>query len=197
MIGSLTGSLSHAGESDIIFDVAGVGYRVSVTPSTRLALESSSTPVTMWVHTQLRQDALQLYGFATIEERDVFEVLLTTPGVGPSLAQAILGTLGSRGVVAAVNGEDVKSFEAVSGVGKKTAARLVLELQGKLGGMEPLIGVTSPAGSTPSDEQSEVAAALSQLGYSNEEVKRALGVLAGDEPIETALRLSLRELSRR
>jgi len=196
MIGSLRGHVLYASESEIIFDVNGTGYRVAVAAATRHVLESSDGEVTLWIHTQLRQDALQLFGFASLAERDVFEILLTTPGVGPSLALAILATLGSDGVVAAVGSEDAAVFESVSGVGKKTAARLVLELQGKLAG---LTGKAPTAGNqyTESPETGDIAIALSQLGYSADEVRRALSVLDGTESVETALRLSLRELSRR
>jgi Holliday junction DNA helicase RuvA len=196
VIGLLRGSLAHAGETEVVVDVAGVGYRVTVTPATQVALGVEPGEFTLWIHTQLRADALQLYGFASATERDLFEVLLTTPGVGPSLALAILGTLGASGVVAAVATEDTAAFESVSGVGKKTAARLALELQGRLGAFELLGEGVAPRTSVP-DEVAEVAEALVALGYSAEEVRRAMGALDGTEPVEQALRLALRELSRR
>ena len=196
MIGSLRGRLVQVGLEEILVDVQGVGYRVSVTSSTALTLSGESEDVTVWIHTQLRSDALQLYGFATATDRDAFEVLLITPGVGPSLALGILGALGSSGVAAAVISEDAAAFEAVSGVGKKTAARLLLELKGRfdsfaVGGEPVSVGVAA------NEIQTEVAAALSGLGYSGEEVRRALGILEGDESVEVALLRSLRELSPR
>jgi len=197
VIGSLTGTLAHASESEIIVDVAGVGYRVTVTPATRVSLGAEADSFTLWIHTQLRADALQLYGFATASERDLFEVLLTTPGVGPSLALAILGSLGPTGVVAAVASEDAKAFETVPGVGKKTAARLSLELQGRLVGFDVGEPARLPGALGEGAETAEVADALSALGYSTEEVRRAVSALDGTEPVETALRLALRELSRR
>ncbi len=198
MIGSLRGSVIHDAETEVIVEAAGVGYRVVVTPSTRLSLLAESGEITLWIHTQLRQDALVLFGFATMVEREVFEILLTTPGVGPSLALAILGTLGASGVVAAVTGDDPASFESVSGVGKKTAARLVLELGGRLAAFEGFVGSQGrSAAQTEAEERSEISAALSQLGYSTEEVRRGVAILDGSEPIETALRLALRELSHR
>ena len=198
MIGALRGTVLHAGDQDVIIDVGGIGYRVTVTASTRAVLAQDSGETVVWTHTQLRQDALQLYGFSSLAERDVFEILLTTPGVGPSLALAILGTLGSTGVVSAVATDDTSAFEAVSGVGKKTAARLVLELQGRLAGFDgPAGSIEATAASVAAEERSEVAAALGSLGYSTDEVRRAVAVLDGTEPVETALRLALRELSRR
>ena len=197
MIGLLRGSLAHGAETEVVVDVGGVGYLVTVTPATRVALGAEPGEFLLWIHTQLRQDSLVLFGFPTQVEREVFELLLTTPGVGPSLAMAILGTLGASGVVAAVAGEDPTPFEQVSGVGKKTAARLALELQGRFAGLEAGDGSAGVAALRVDDEQAEVASALSALGYSSEEIRRAVAVLDGSEPVETALRIALRELSRR
>jgi Holliday junction DNA helicase RuvA len=196
MIGLLRGTLAASGDTEVLVDVAGVGYRVTVAPTTRVALGVETGEFTLFIHTQLRQDALQLYGFASIAEREVFEVLLTTPGVGPSLAMAILGSMGASGVVAAVAGGDTVAFESVTGVGKKTAARLALELQGKLAGLDVGAG-PSPSSPQAADDGSELAEALSALGYSGDEIRRALSGLDGSEPVEQALRLALRELSRR
>jgi len=197
MIGMLRGTLAAAVDAEVVVDVAGVGYRVTVAPATQVSLGGEPGEFTLWIHTQLRQDALQLYGFTSVTERDLFEVLLTTPGVGPSLAMAILGTLGASGIIVAVAAGDTAAFEAVSGVGKKTAARLALELQDRLAGFD-VVGSAVPrsAGST-GPEGSDVAQALGALGYSSDEVRRAVSVLDGTEQIETALRLALRELSRR
>jgi Holliday junction DNA helicase RuvA len=191
----LRGTLAASGDVEVLVDVGGVGYRVTVAPSTRVALGVEAGEFTLFIHTQLRQDALQLYGFASMAEREVFEVLLTTPGVGPSLAIAILGSLGASGVVAAVASGDTAAFESVSGVGKKTAARLALELQGKLAGLE--VGAGAASSPAAGDDGTELAEALSALGYSSEEIRRALSGLDGSEPVEQALRLALRELSRR
>ncbi len=197
MIGLLRGTLAHAGETEVVVDVAGVGYRVTVTPATRVSLGAEPGSFTLWIHTQLRADALVLYGFASASERDLFEVLLTTPGVGPSLALAILGSLGPSGVINAVAAEDAAAFETVSGVGKKTAARLSLELQGRLVGFETGVPLAMPGVPEAVDEATEVADALVALGYSTDEVRRAVSALDGTESVETALRVALRELSRR
>ncbi len=196
MIGSLRGRLVHVGLEEVLIDVNGVGYRVSVTPSTALALSAESADVTIWIHTQLRSDALQLYGFTTMSDRDAFEILLTTPGVGPSLALGILGALGASGVAAAVTAEDAAPFESVSGVGKKTAARLLLELKGRFDAFA-LEGGAPVSAPLPSEMQTELSAVLAGLGYSVEEVRRALSALEGDETVEVALRRALRELSPR
>jgi Holliday junction DNA helicase RuvA len=164
-----------------------------VTPSTLADLLGRPAPVEVSVHTLVREDAITLFGFADESEREVFEVLLGTHGVGPSLSLAILGTLGAGGVVAAVRDGDVAAFETVTGVGKKTAARLALELQGSdLGG----IAATAPATLTPSPARTEAIDALTALGYSTEEVKAALSTIEEAGSVEELLRLALRELGR-
>jgi holliday junction DNA helicase RuvA len=196
MIGMLRGQLVHVGPEEVLIDVGGVGYRVAMAPASALELSGHVGEVVIWVHTQLRSDALQLHGFCSREDRDAFEVLLTTPGVGPALALSILGAMGATGVASALAAQDATAFEAVSGVGKKTAARLLLELKGKFEAFG-LEGTAAPSTLAGGETHAEVAAALSGLGYSSEEVRRALGVLEGTESVEEALRRSLRELSPR
>jgi len=196
VIGLLRGNVVRHGVSDVVIDVNGVGYRIVASASTIAALSAIDGEVTISVHTHVREDAIVLFGFANDAEREVFEILLGTHGVGPSLALAILGTLGASGVVVAVQNGDSAAFETVSGVGKKTAARLVLELQDSLSShsLSDEIDVVSAEGQQR--ERSEVSAALAELGYSNDEIKDALGALDGSETLEQALRLALRQLSR-
>jgi len=194
MIGSLRGQLLWQGVSELIVDVAGVGYRVTSTPATIAELASSAGEVVISVHTHVREDALVLYGFASDDDRAVFELLLGTHGVGPALALAIVGTLGADEVVRAVKEGDGAAFEAVSGVGKKTAARLVLELHGALEGVVQDVGLRSaPAGGIRSD----VAAALSELGYGSDEIRAAMSEIDESQSAELALRSALRELRQR
>lgn len=192
MIGLLRGTYWRSGGTELVLDVGGVGYRLVATHQTIDMVRSSSGPVEVAVHTALRQDALVLYGFADESEREMFEVLVTTPGVGPSLAMATLGALGADGVRAAVGAEDVTAFESVSGIGRKTAARIVLELAGKdLGG-------GSLAATVPRDDTNgaDVAAALAELGYGPSEIRTALAELPEEVDVATALRLALRTLGR-
>ena len=196
MIGSLRGHVIHQGTSEIVIDVQGVGYRVVASPSTVATLVAEQGEVVVSIHTHVREDAFVLYGFSNSSEREVFEILLGTHGVGPSLALSILGTMGAAGVVTGVRTGDSSAFEAVSGVGKKTAARLVLELQDSLAahsaGDDHGLSLPSPE----SEDRADVSAALAELGYSNDEIRRAMAAVDGSEPIEQALRLALRELSR-
>ncbi len=193
MIAWLSGRVAATGSGHVVIDVGGVGYRVLVTASTMSDLLGRVAPVEVHVHTLVREDAITLFGFADESEREVFEVLLGTHGVGPALAMAILGTLGAGGVVAAVRDADGAAFETVTGVGKKTAARLVLELQGSDLASLP---TTVPPPLAASPARSEVTDALVALGYSADEVRDTLASLDDTESVEALLRLALRELSR-
>ena len=193
MIAWLSGRVAATGSGHVVIDVGGVGYRVLVTASTMSDLLGRVAPVEVHVHTLVREDAITLVGFADESEREVFEVLLGTHGVGPALAMAILGTLGAGGVVAAVRDADGAAFETVTGVGKKTAARLVLELQGSDLASLP---TTVPPPLAASPARSEVTDALVALGYSADEVRDTLASLDDTESVEALLRLALRELSR-
>jgi Holliday junction DNA helicase RuvA len=192
VIGSLRGQLdAHLADGSSIVDVHGVGYRVHLSARARSAT-STGGAVALAVHTHVRDDAIVLYGFADARERDCFEALLCAPGVGPALAQAILATLSPDGLATALATDDVDALCAVPGVGKKTAARLLLELQGRLALQAPVT-----RDSADLEVRHEVRGALSELGYTSEEVRRALEQLEGTDSVEDALRQALRSLSRR
>ena len=130
MIARLRGTLAGTAGSGVIVDVNGVGYLVHATPS---VLRLGTGEVTVQVHTVVREDALQLFGFATAEERELFELLLGVSGVGPKVALAIVSGSTPAELRKAIVREDVKRFQAIPGIGLKTAQRVVLELKEKLG----------------------------------------------------------------
>ena len=135
MIGLLRGAVVvRTGEGEVIIDVAGVGYRVAVTPATAAALIVAGTgaEATLYVHTHVREDAIVLYGFVHDDERRCFEVLLGSHGVGPSLALGIMAALSPAALSTAVLEEDLDTLCTVPGVGRKTAARLLIELKSRL-----------------------------------------------------------------
>ena len=135
MIGLLRGPvLVRTGEGEVIVDVAGVGYRVAVTPGTAAALVTAGTgaEATLYVHTHVREDAIVLYGFVHDDERRCFEVLLGSHGVGPALALAIMAVLSPAALSTAVLEDDLDTLCTVPGVGRKTAARLLIELKSRL-----------------------------------------------------------------
>lgn len=207
MIGLLRGPVVlRTAECEVIIDVAGVGYRVSVTPSTAATLVAASagTEATLYVHTHVREDAIVLYGFAHDDERRCFEVLLGSHGVGPALALAIMAMLSPAALSTAVLEDDLDTLCTIPGVGRKTAARLLIELKSRLDlpdlSFEPVgavVGGSDGAVRATRTSRAEARAALSELGYAPDEIRGALDGLRDDVGVEEMLRLALRELASR
>ncbi len=206
MIGLLRGPVKlRTGEGEVIVDVAGVGYRVTVTPGTAAALvmAGTGTEATLHVHTHVREDAIVLYGFVHDDERRCFEVLLGSHGVGPALALAIMAVLSPAALSTAVLEDDLDTLCSVPGVGRKTAARLLIELKSRLDLPDLSLdhaGAARPAGDAgvaSRTSRAEARAALSELGYAPEEIRGALDGLRDDVGVEEMLRLALRELASR
>jgi len=197
VIGSLRGVLvDRPAPGEVIVEVAGVGYRASVPTSLLAALGGPGTEVFLHVHTHVREDAIVLYGFAHADERRCFEALLGAHGVGPSLALAILSSMSPAALSTAVLEEDADSLCQVPGVGKKTAARLLLELKARLDlpslGGEPA-GRGQPSGSLRSDARM----ALVELGYGPEEIRGAMDAVDDEGPAEEMVKAALHELARK
>jgi holliday junction DNA helicase RuvA len=201
MIGSLAGTLAaRPAEAEVLVEVGGVGYRVSVSTPTAAALGPMGSEVRLFVHTHVREDAIVLYGFAHDDERRCFEVLLGAHGVGPALALAILSQLSPAALTTALLEEDVNALCAVPGVGRKTAARLLIDLKSRLDLPDLSIGGPSGATSGSGVARAEVRAALADLGYGPDEIRGALERIAEDEDedsVEALLRGALRELASR
>jgi holliday junction DNA helicase RuvA len=176
--------------------VGGVGYRVSVTTPTAAAVGGTGSEVFLHVHTHVREDALVLFGFVHDDERRCFEALLGAHGVGPSLALGILSALSPAALSTAVLEEDVDALCTVPGVGRKTAARLLLDLKSRLD-LPDLSAVTTGSEVAPSTARREARAALTELGYGPDEIRRALEGVDEDAGVEEVLRLALRELAAR
>jgi Holliday junction DNA helicase RuvA len=217
VIGLLRGAVVvRSGEGEVIVDVGGVGYRVAVTPATAAALVMGGTAAeaTLYVHTHVREDAIVLYGFVHDDERRCFEVLLGSHGVGPALALAIMASLSPAALSTAVLEEDLDTLCTVPGVGRKPAARLLIELKSRLdlpdlslagagvggagGAGNGGVGGPGDPGLRPSrTSRAEARAALSELGYAPDEIRGALDGLRDDVGVEEMLRLALRELASR
>ena len=180
MIARLRGRISGRAGSGLIVDVNGVGYLVNATPSVHRLGDGE---VTIEVHTVVREDALQLYGFATADERELFELLLGVNGVGPKVALAIVSGSTPVELRRAIARDDVKRFQAIPGIGLKTAQRVVLELKAKLVGLD--IGGPDTGDLTARD-------ALVELGWSLVDAERALADVDADLPIEEQVRHALR-----
>jgi Holliday junction DNA helicase RuvA len=194
MIGWLRGRLLAVElPNEVLLDVGGVGYRLQVPSRSLPGLGSPGSEIELFVHTHLRQDALVLYGFSELAERRCFEALLGAHGVGPSLALGILSALTPAALVTAVEAGDVERLLSVPGVGRKTAARLLLELRSRLGVVgEP----TSGLGEVGDDQPRTAAAeALAELGYGPDEVRAALRGVDATASVEDQLRSALRHLA--
>jgi Holliday junction DNA helicase RuvA len=163
MIARLTGLVSEKGEDTAVLDVGGVGYLVHLSAASLLALPPRGERAALRIITHLRQDALDLFGFVTEEEEDVFRALLGVKGVGPRAAQNILSGIEPRDLAQAVAQGDVARLTKVPGVGKKTAERLVVELKEKLVALARAAGPVATRGAGGLLEQ--LATALVNLGY--------------------------------
>jgi holliday junction DNA helicase RuvA len=195
MIGSLRGVLAdRPAPGEVIVDVGGVGYRASVPTSLLANLGRNGSEVFLHVHTHVREDAIVLFGFAHADERRCFEALLGAHGVGPSLALAILSSMSPAALSTAVLEDDIDALCQVPGVGKKTAARLLLELKARLD--LPTLGGDGPSGAAGDSPRGEVRAALVELGYGPDEIRGVLDVVDDGEPVEEMVRSALRELAR-
>ncbi|MBA3365001.1 MAG: Holliday junction branch migration protein RuvA [Actinobacteria bacterium] len=186
MIARLRGKPAGRRGDSLVLDVGGVGYLVHATKSAlRRAEEGSDLTVETYLH--VRDDALQLYGFADVAERELFEHLLSVSGVGPKVALAIVSGSAPADLRRAIVLEDTARFQAIPGIGKKTAQRVVLELKEKLGGADAI-----PIGAAASRPHLVAREALVELGYSVVEAEEALvGVdpdLSPEERVRQALR---------
>ena len=180
MISRLRGKPVARRPEGLVIDVNGVGYLVNATPSVHRLGDGE---VTIEVHTVVREDALQLYGFATADERELFELLLGVSGVGPKVALAIVSGSTPVELRRAIARDDIKRFQAIPGIGLKTAQRVVLELKEKLVGLD--IGGPDTGELTARD-------ALVELGWSLVDAERALADVDSDLPIEEQVRHALR-----
>jgi len=193
MIGSLRGSvLERLDDGRVLIEVGGVGYLVTVTPRTLAELEPTS-PVFLYVHHHIREDAQLLFGFLRRDERAAFDILIATHGIGPALAVAILGTHSPTALVDIVAGNDLGALTLVPGVGKKTAERLLVELRNRLN--LPMLDPLSTGSGTTA--VGNVREALAGLGYAPEEIREAMRELSDTESAENLLRDALRLLGAR
>jgi Holliday junction DNA helicase RuvA len=199
MIGSLRGRLLHRGAGEVLVEVAGVGYVVVVSPTTAVALGEVGDEAFVWVHHHVREDTETLYGFGTRDEKVTFEALLGAHGVGPSMALAILSVHAPVALVRILADDDVAALCLVPGVGKKTAARLLVELKSRLdvpdSGVVPSVaGAASVVLSGGRTATTDVREALAGLGYSPDEIRVATAELADDGDASVMLRRALQRL---
>jgi Holliday junction DNA helicase RuvA len=200
VIGFLRGRVLQSGPNHVLLDVAGVGYSVHIPVSTFSAIERSrpGEPIELFIRTHVREDALDLYGFATEPEKRVFEALIAVSGIGPRLAQVILSGMVWEDLLGALAAADVARLVRIPGVGKKTSERMVVELRDAAKRMlEELRREPAPAVGGPADD---LVSALVNLGYRQPDAEKAVGAAVQDigagAPFAELLRSSLKKLSR-
>ena len=200
MIASLHGILQHKDTNHIIIDVHGVGYEVFISETAMTTLPAENEEIILHIHTHVREDALQLFGFTTRADKQSYQLLLSVSGVGPKLAMAIVAAITPGELARAVSNEDIDRLTSVSGVGKKTAKRLCLELKDKVKFSPDLPQehpkqaektITNPA-------YQDCLSALVNLGYDNNAAQEAVNCaqdnLDDNAGLEDLLRLALQSL---
>src|SRR4029453_7494164 len=203
MIAFLRGRVLDKQPNRIILDVNGVGYDVQVPLSTFYEVAEEGTEISLRIYTHVREDALQLYGFISDVERQLFERMLGISGIGPKLAIAVLSGMDSRELIVAVQRADVARLTSIPGIGKNTAERIVRELKDRLTQLAAP-AVVGPAAASAGDRlRIDLLSALQNLGYHRQQVERvitsvtsAADASAADVTFEQALRNALRELMR-
>jgi Holliday junction DNA helicase RuvA len=195
MIAQLRGTLGDKRPNQVLVDVGGVGYLVHIPLSTFYALGDLHSNVTLLIHTQVREDAISLYGFLSAREKHLFELLISASGVGPVLALKILSGMSVDDLVPAVRSGDLARLTRIPGVGRKTAERMIVELRDKLAAMEIPEDARKPV--TPTDGGDEVVFALTNLGYDRSVAENAVEAVRNNGnaiDFEPLLRASLHRL---
>jgi len=188
MIASLTGRLAFKAPTHLALDVQGVGYEVFIPLSTYYNLPNLNEQLALSIHTHVREDAIQLFGFITQSEKDAFLLLTTVSGIGPKTALGILSALPVSDLVSAIQAADVEKLEAVPGIGKKSAGRIVLELKDKLTKLHPGLTASVDSPGLPRDRTFDDAlSALTNLGYRTQDAKEALKEVRKAKPASVSL----------
>jgi Holliday junction DNA helicase RuvA len=202
MIATLSGILSSKTPQEAVISVQGVGYQVFIALSTYFTLPDINSAVQVFVSTHWRNDTIQLFGFATLEEKQAFSLLTTISGVGPKLALSTLSTLSVPDLCKAIESGDIEILGSIPGVGKKSASRIVLELKDKTHRI--MISESQKPSTSPIEPttflQEEASSALINLGYRAPEVKKAINLAIAKMnetyELEDLIRTTLKELAK-
>jgi Holliday junction DNA helicase RuvA len=199
MIALLNGKLVGKQPNRLIVDVHGVGYEVHVPLSTFYGLPEPGGDVSLRIHTHVREDTLALFGFASLLELQIFERLIAISGIGPRLALAVLSGIDSRDLVRAVQMGDVARLTAIPGIGKKTAERIILELNDRLPAALPVETQADGSAAPDGNLRPDLLSALLNLGYHRPLAERAVDralKTTGPTTFEHRLKQALRELAK-
>ncbi|HIJ81550.1 MAG TPA: Holliday junction branch migration protein RuvA [Desulfuromonadales bacterium] len=197
MIALLTGRIALKSPDHIILDVNGVGYRVLIPFSTYYELAEEGGSASLHIHTSVREDAIQLFGFRTLLEKSFFQLLISVTGVGPKLARDILSNIQPGQLAQALSQGDIHTLSSIPGIGKKTAERLILELKDKIGKLDLTSLPARDQREIPeNDVTDDVVSALLNLGYKEPQVRKAIAGLdaSGGVSVEGLLKQALKIL---
>lgn len=191
MIGSIKGKIIFKTDKFLIVETGGVGYKVSVSPNTLSKVKKIGGEMSFWIHTQVREDALDLYGFLEREELEFFEMLINVSGIGPKGALSILGIASIETLRKAISTGDTAYLTKISGIGKKTAEKIVIELRDKIAN-----GISEEGGTSLQGEL-DALEALKSLGYSQNEAREALKKVSTSDDTNSKIREALKILGGR
>lgn len=190
MIGSIKGQIILKTDKFIIVETSGVGYKINVSPDTLSKLNNKDSEIFFWIHTHVREDILDLYGFINREELEFFEMLINVSGIGPKGALSILSVASIDTLKRAISTGDISYLTKVSGIGKKTAEKIIIELRDKMQNKTE----EEKTGTSLRDEL-DALEALKSLGYSQNEAREALKKVSSDANTNTKIREALKVLS--
>ena len=199
MIAFLRGRVLDKHPNRVVIDVNGVGYELYVPLSTYYHVGEAGMEIALHVHTHVREDAIQLYGFLTTLEQQLFERLIAISGIGPKLAVAVLSGIDSNELVSSIQRADVARLTRIPGIGKKTAERLVLELKDRLADVAQPATIDGAERAQIDHARGDLISALENLGYHRPLAEKAVDAVRardGSTPFEDALKGALRELMR-
>jgi Holliday junction DNA helicase RuvA len=205
MISHLSGTLLAKHATSVIIDVGGVGYEVTIPVTTFYDLGEPNSPVRLNIYTHVREEALQLFGFRTLRERELFILLISVSGIGPKSGVAMLSGMNADEIVMAIRTNNYARLTSIPGVGRKTAERLVIELRDKMAALsspaleQELASGASGAAQSEDALREDTLAALTQLGFPKPAAEKAITSAiqeGGELSVETLLRRSLRQLSK-
>jgi Holliday junction DNA helicase RuvA len=200
MIGSLRGTLLTKSPTELLVDVNGVGYAVNIPLSTFEKVGETNAPVSLLTYLHVREDALQLYGFTTEEERNLFKLLISVSGIGPRMAQSILSGISATDLTNCISEGNHFALTRIPGIGKKIAERLVVELREKIGKMEMPSSLPPASSQAQTNVRSETLLALTSLGFNRAVAEKALRAAIAetngkDVTVEVLIKAALKHAS--
>jgi holliday junction DNA helicase RuvA len=206
MIAHLSGTLLSKQATSVIVDVSGVGYEVTIPLSTFYDLEDVNSTVQLRIYTHVREDTLQLFGFKTARERDLFLKIISVTGIGPKLGITLLSGMSADEMIASIRTNNLARLTLIPGIGRKTAERLIMELREKVAALssaelEEELGAKPEAGAEPTEDavRADALSALLNLGYQRSSAEKAIDSAlgeGGDLTVESILRRTLKKLAR-